>query len=71
MRDHKNNIVFLLIVALFLDATIEIRDGYASIGILLSVIAILLISRIKVGKSYVIFVIVVAVLLYVLDRMTK
>jgi hypothetical protein len=37
MRDHKNNIVFLLIVALFLGATIKISDGYAPIGILLPV----------------------------------
>ena len=54
MPDYKNVIVFLLIFALFLGATIEISEGSALLGILLFVIAILLISRIKVGKSYVI-----------------
>ena len=54
MPDYKNIIVFLLIFALFLGATIEISEGSALLGILLFVIAILLISRIKVGKSYVI-----------------
>jgi archaeosortase C (PEF-CTERM variant) len=54
MPDYKNIIIFLLIFALFLGATIEISEGSAILGILLFVIAILLISRIKVGKSYVI-----------------
>jgi archaeosortase C (PEF-CTERM variant) len=54
MPDYKNVIIFLLIFALFLGATIEISEGSALLGILLFVIAILLISRIKVGKSYVI-----------------
>lgn len=54
MPDYKNVIIFLLIFALFLGATIEISEGSALLGILLFVIAILLISRIRVGKSYVI-----------------
>jgi archaeosortase C (PEF-CTERM variant) len=54
MPDYKNVIIFLLIFALFLGATIEISEGSIPFGILLFVIAILLISRIKVGKSYVI-----------------
>ena len=54
MPDYKNVIIFLLIFALFLGATIEISEGSALLGILLFVIAIFLISRIRVGKSYVI-----------------
>jgi len=54
MPDYKNIIVFLLIFALFLGATVEISEGSNLLGILLFIIAIFLISRIKVGKSYVI-----------------
>lgn len=54
MLDYKNIIVFLLIFALFLGATVEISEGSIPFGILLFIIAIFLISRIKVGKSYVI-----------------
>ena len=54
MPDYKNIIIFLLIFALFLGATIEIGEGSAILGILLFVIAILLISRIRVGEAYVI-----------------
>jgi archaeosortase C (PEF-CTERM variant) len=54
MRSYKNIILFLLIFALFLGATVEISEGSIPFGILLFVIAILLISRIKVGESYVI-----------------
>ena len=54
MPDCKNIIIFLLIFALFLGATIEISEGSVILGILLFVIAILLISRIKVGKSHII-----------------
>jgi len=54
MPDYKNVIVFLLIFALFLGATIEISEGSILLGVLLFIIAILLISRIQVGKSYVI-----------------
>ena len=52
--DYKNLIVFLLIFGLFLGATIEISEGSIPVGILLFILAIFLISRIKVGKSYVI-----------------
>ena len=54
MLDYKNIIVFLLIFALFLGATVEISEGSIPFGILLFIIAIILISRIKVGESYVI-----------------
>jgi archaeosortase C (PEF-CTERM variant) len=54
MPDYKNIIVFLLIFALFLGATIEISEGSVLFGVLMFVIAILLISRIQVGKLYVI-----------------
>ena len=54
MFDYKNIILFLLIFALFLGATVEISEGSIFLGILLFIIAIILISRIKVGKSYVI-----------------
>lgn len=54
MLDYKNIIVFLLLFALFLGATVEISEGSIPFGILLFIIAILLISRIKVGESYVI-----------------
>ena len=54
MPDYKNITVFLLIFALFMGATIEISEGSTIRGILLFVIAILMISRIRVGKSYVI-----------------
>lgn len=54
MPDYKNIIVFLLIFALFLGATVEISEGSNLLGILLFIIAVFLISRIKVGKSYVI-----------------
>ncbi len=54
MFDYKNIILFLPIFALFLGATVEISEGSIFLGILLFIIAIILISRIKVGKSYVI-----------------
>jgi archaeosortase C (PEF-CTERM variant) len=54
MPEYKNIIVFLLIFALFLGATVEINEGSIPLGILLFVIAVFLISRIKVGKSYII-----------------
>ena len=52
--DYRNLIVFLLIFGLFLGATIEISEGSIPVGILLFTLVIFLISRIKVGKSYVI-----------------
>ncbi len=52
--DYRNLIIFLLIFALFLGATVEISEGSILVGILLFILAIFLISRIKVGKSYVI-----------------
>lgn len=54
MLDYKNIIVFLLIFALFLGATVEISEGSIPLGILLFIIAVFLISRIKVGKSFII-----------------
>ena len=54
MLSYKNITLFLLIFALFLGATVEISEGSIPFGILLFVIAILLISRIKVGEAYVI-----------------
>jgi archaeosortase C (PEF-CTERM variant) len=54
MLDYKNVIIFLLIFALFLGATIEINEGSSLLGIILFIIAVILISRIKVGKSYII-----------------
>ncbi len=54
MLDCRNIIIFLLIFALFLGATVEISEGSIPLGILLFVLAVLLISRIRVGKSYVI-----------------
>jgi len=54
MLSYKNIITFLLIFALFLGATVEISEGSIPFGILLFVIAILLISRIKVGDAYVV-----------------
>lgn len=54
MPDYKNIILFLLIFALFLGATVEISEGSIPFGILLFIIAILLISQIKVGGSSVI-----------------
>jgi archaeosortase C (PEF-CTERM variant) len=54
MLDYKNITVFLLIFALFLGATVEINEGSIFLGILLFIIAVFLISRIRVGKSYVI-----------------
>jgi len=54
MLSYKNITIFLLIFALFLGATVEISEGSIPFGILLFVIAILLISRIKVGDAYVV-----------------
>ena len=54
MLDYKNIVAFLLIFALFLGATVEISEGSIPLGIFLFIIAIILFSRIKVGKSYVI-----------------
>jgi archaeosortase C (PEF-CTERM variant) len=55
MLSYKKNIVlFLLIFALFLGGTVEISEGSIPWGIFLIIIAILLISRIKVGESYVV-----------------
>ena len=54
LSSKKNIILFLLIFALFLGGTVEISEGSIPFGILLIIIAILLISRIKVGESYVI-----------------
>ncbi len=54
MRGYKNIIIFLLMFALFLGATVELSEGSIPLGILLFVLAILLISRIKFGESYVI-----------------
>jgi archaeosortase C (PEF-CTERM variant) len=54
MLSYKNIIIFLLIFALFLGATVEISEGSIPFGILLFIIAILLISRIKLGGSCVI-----------------
>ncbi len=54
MLGFKNIILFLLIFALFLGAIVEISEGSIPLGIALMVIAVLLISRIKLGESYVI-----------------
>jgi archaeosortase C (PEF-CTERM variant) len=55
MLSYKKNIIlFLLIFALFLGGTVEINEGSIPLGILLFILALLLISRIKVGESYVI-----------------
>ena len=48
---YKNIILFLLILALFLGATVEISEGSILLGILLFVIAGLLMSRIQFGGS--------------------
>ncbi|MFZ2071274.1 MAG: archaeosortase C [Halobacteriota archaeon] len=52
MLGYRNIILFLLIIALFLGATVEISEGSDPLGILLFIIAVLLISQIKVGESY-------------------
>jgi archaeosortase C (PEF-CTERM variant) len=54
MLGFKNIIIFLLIFALFLGATVEISEGSIPLGIVLMAIAVLLISRIKHGESFVI-----------------
>ena len=54
MADIKNFTLFLLIVSLFLGATVEISEGSIPIGILLFVISALLISKIKFAGSDVI-----------------
>jgi len=54
MTESRNIVLFLLIFALFLGATIEISEGSVFLGILLFIIAVALISRIKVGKSHII-----------------
>ncbi|MCW3135602.1 MAG: archaeosortase C [Canidatus Methanoxibalbensis ujae] len=52
LLEYRNIIVFLLIFALFLGATIEISEGSVLVGIILFAIAVLLISRVKIGESY-------------------
>lgn len=52
MTDVKNLTIFLLILALFLGATVEITEGSVLVGVLLFSIAIILISRVKFGESY-------------------
>ena len=54
MMIERNIIIFLLILALFLGATVEISEGSVLIGILLFAIAVVLISKIKIGKAYVV-----------------
>jgi len=54
MMVERNIIIFLLILALFLGATVEISEGSVLIGILLFAIAVVLISKIKIGKAYVV-----------------
>ncbi len=54
MLGYKNIVLFLLIFALFLGATVEISEGSIPLGILLFVIAVLLISRIKIREAYII-----------------
>jgi len=54
MTEFRNLLLFLLIFALFLGATVEISEGSIFIGILLFVIAVALISQIKVGRSHII-----------------
>jgi archaeosortase C (PEF-CTERM variant) len=54
MLGFKNVMLFLLIFALFLGATVEISEGSIPLGIALMVIAVLLISRVRLGDSYVI-----------------
>ena len=51
MLDYRNLIVFLLILALFLGATVEISEGSILIGIILFVAIAILISRIKMKKT--------------------
>ena len=52
MADVKNLTIFLLIIALFLGATVEITEGSVLVGVLLFFIAIILISRVRFGESY-------------------
>ncbi|OFV68232.1 MAG: archaeosortase C, PEF-CTERM variant [Candidatus Syntrophoarchaeum caldarius] len=54
MTNFKNIILFLFIFALFLGATVEISEGSIPLGIFLLLIALALISRIKVGKSHIV-----------------
>jgi len=54
MADFRNIILLLFIFALFLGATVEISEGSIPFGVLLLLIAIALISRIKVGKSHIV-----------------
>ena len=54
MVDIKNITIFLLIISLFLGATVEISEGSIPIGILLFSIAAILISKIRFGGSVVV-----------------
>ncbi|RLI71112.1 archaeosortase C [Archaeoglobales archaeon] len=48
MIDYRNLAVFLLILALFLGATVEISEGLIPIGVILFIIAVILISKIEI-----------------------
>ena len=48
MLDYRNLIIFLLILALFLGATVEISEGSILIGIILFVVIAILISRVRI-----------------------
>jgi archaeosortase C (PEF-CTERM variant) len=48
MLDYKNTILFLVILALFLGATVEINEGSILIGVLLFSLILILITRIKI-----------------------
>lgn len=52
MLEYRNILIFLAVFALFLGATVEISEGSMVIGILLFVIALFLITRIKVTTSF-------------------
>ncbi|MDY6964343.1 MAG: archaeosortase C [Halobacteriota archaeon] len=54
MVDIRNITIFLLILALFLGATVEISEGSILIGVLLFAIAIILISKVRFGESNVV-----------------
>lgn len=51
MLEYRNILIFLAVFALFLGATVELREGSLIVGILLFVIGIFLITRIKISKS--------------------
>jgi|Deesub1362B_J571_1020462.scaffolds.fasta_scaffold00532_3 archaeosortase C (PEF-CTERM variant) len=49
MLDYRNLILFLIILALFLGATVEISEGYVIVGIMLIALIVVLLTRIKIS----------------------